>query len=273
MRTRVQRMVLAAMIAIPLLSVFGCASQGQKAEQRILEALETKYGEEFALDAIGGGYGTMNSGTLKAVVHPKRDSSMRFDVEITKDLERVYDNYLNVTLMKRTEGPIQELANQVWEDAKVQVANNDTGLIYPDEADLAMTYAEFVKLYPNNWQLVDVILDAERYIEDDGSMNEAQEIDRYSAFAALLADHGYVRSSVSVMYVSSSSYARMAEAERSDRSIVRLFEKEEEDAGTVHFLTRVGYRVDLDGEILEDRSEIASYFGLWADRREAGKER
>lgn len=55
----------------------------------------------------------MNSNTLKAIVYPKQDESIRVAVEITKDLNKVYDKYLNGAVAKAVEKPIEQLAKTI----------------------------------------------------------------------------------------------------------------------------------------------------------------
>lgn len=111
--TRRQTWIGFVLLIIALLNLFGCENKEQKAAKKIVEALEQKYGEEFVLDSIGGGYGTMNSNTFKAMVHPKKYKTIRIAVEITKDLEKVYDDGQPIILRSMTETSKSFLTEQV----------------------------------------------------------------------------------------------------------------------------------------------------------------
>lgn len=259
------RMVLIVMM-ITLLSLFGCENKEQKAAKKIVEALEQKYGEEFVLDSIGGGYGTMNSNTFKAMVHPKKDKTLRFSVEITKDLNQVYDKYLNQVVARNAQQPIEEMAQTIWPDARVIVAN-DTVLTFPEHTDLNMSYVEFLGLYSMNTQLIDVYLNSERYVDNEGNMNQDIEFENYMTFAQLLSEHKYVKSLVSIIYLSPDAYSRFDEAKNSDVIVSYFYRDEEKKEGKLNNVTRVLYEINSDGKIVQDPDKIKNYFDVWKDRR------
>lgn len=259
------RMVLIVMM-ITLLSLFGCENKEQKAAKKIVEALEQKYGEEFVLDSIGGGYGTMNSNTFKAMVHPKKDKTIRIAVEITKDLEKVYDDYLNEAVARNAQKPIEEMAQTIWSDARVIVAN-DTVLTYPEHTDLNMSYEEFLKLYPMNKQIVLVYLNSERYVDDQGQIDQDNEIEKYLAFAKLLAENKYVKSSIGIDYLVPEAYGLFDEAKQSDVTVPYYYENKEEKEGKFIFVTRVFYRLLEEGQVQQSKEDFYRYFDLWKDDR------
>ena len=49
-----------------------CRANDKTAEQEILGALNQKYGEEFVVVAIGGGYGTITTNILKVECYPNK---------------------------------------------------------------------------------------------------------------------------------------------------------------------------------------------------------
>lgn len=260
-----KRMVL--IILISLLSLFGCQSRDQKAEKKILEALQEKYGEEFVLDGIGGGYGTMNSNTLKGVVYLKRDPSIRVSVEITKDFQNVYDDYLNEVVARASLQPIEDMAKSIWPDARVTITN-DTGMTYPEHTDVSMSYEEFLKLYPMNLQLISVFLNVESYIDQEGNMDQEAEVAKYLAFGELLKENKYLRSSVSIIYLNPEAYSRFDKALESSLSVTRFFHKEEQEQSKLNFVTRVGFTLLEDGLVHETTDEIHQYFDIWKEKRD-----
>ncbi len=182
----------------------GCGSEPRdvKAAKKILSFLHEKYGEEFVLDGIGGGWGTMNNNTLKAIVYPKKDETMRVKVEITEDLKEVYDKYLNKAVAQNNEPLIQEMARSIWPDSKITVAN-DTGLVYPEHSDTAMSYEQFLELYPTNVLVITVYLNSENYIDGKGNMDQKSEFEKYMTYAKMLQEERYVSSKVSIGYLTS----------------------------------------------------------------------
>lgn len=255
------------MILLSMFGFLGCQSKDQKAEQRILEALQEKYGEEFVLDSIGGGYGTMNNNTWKAKVYPKKDKTMWFTVEVTKDLKNVYDKYLNEVIARNAQQTIEELAKGIWSDAKVDITN-DTKMTYPEHSDTNMSYEEFLKNYPMNTQLVSVYLNADGYMDQEGNMDQDAEYEKYLAFADLLIENKYVSSLVGINYVSPDAYIRLEESKESDVSVNILYMNEEKKEDKLNFVTLVGYEILKDGHVKEDREEVYRYFDIWKEKRE-----
>ncbi|WP_195571377.1 hypothetical protein [Paenibacillus sp. 1001270B_150601_E10] len=169
---------------LPLIALFGCESQSNKyvaAAKRIEEALQQKYGEGFVVEKIGGGFGTVNSNTIKSMASPKSDPTIKFQVEITKDLEKVYDKYLNEIVAQSNIKPIEEMARKFWSDAKITITN-DTVWTYPTHVDKDITYEEFLKLYPSNSQLISIFVNGVNYFNEIDEMDEDTEIKKYNKF-------------------------------------------------------------------------------------------
>ncbi|NGM82830.1 hypothetical protein G5B47_10435 [Paenibacillus sp. 7124] len=267
MNKTIKRVVFIPMAFLTLLSLFGCGeSRDEKASKRILESLQQKYGEEFVLDGIGGSWGTMNNNTLKAIVRPKDDVTLKVPVEITKDFSKMYDKYLNQRVARNEEPKIEELVRTYWPDAKVVIAN-DTRQTYPEENDTSMSYTEFQKRYPMNTQLVSIYLNGDDYIDARGNMDQKGEVDKYMEFAKVLAEHQYVSSMVTWTFLTKDAYDRLDEAKASDDSVDKYFTDEEEESGKVNIITMIGYSLDAEGQVEESRDEIESYFDTWKEKR------
>lgn len=262
-----KRTVLILMMILSMLGLFGCGgSRDEKAEKRILEALQEKYGEEFVLDSIGGAWGSMNSNTLKAIVRPKSDETMQVRVEITKDLKKVYDKYLNKTVAKAAQQPIQEFAQRYWSDSKV-VIDNDTRLVYPEHTDTKMSYSEFLKLYPMNIQVISIYINSEGYIDSKGNMNQEVEIQKYMSFAKNLTSNSYVSSLIGISYLSPEAYKRFDEVKSSENNIDLFYNEDTKKTGIQNIVTMVGYKLGSDGQIVETEGEIQKFFDEWKNDR------
>lgn len=260
------RKVWTLMLILSMFSFMGCASKDEKAETKILSSLQEKYGEEFVLDGIGGSWGTMNNNTLKAIVRPKRDATLKVPVEITKDLKKVYDKYLNQAVAKNAEQPIQELAKRIWPDSKLIIAN-DTGLTYPEHSDTGMSYKEFLDHYPMNTQLVKVYLNADDYMDAKGNMNSQAESEHYLSFANQLADNQYINSLISIIYLTPEAYEKFEEAKKSKDTVDNFYSDEEKKSGVLSVVTRVGYTLGMDGEVEESPEKILGFIETWKDKR------
>ncbi|WP_232243182.1 hypothetical protein [Paenibacillus sp. GSMTC-2017] len=259
------------MMMLPLLTIIGCESEPKenkydKASAKILEVLEKKYGEEFEIDKIGGAFGTVNSNTIKATVRPKRDVRIFFEVEITKDLKDVYDKYLNEMVARSNEQPIEELAKQIWPDARVALTN-DTVWTYPTHSDTSMAYEEFVKLYPTNWQLTHVYLNVSNYMDKTGVINEDVEMKKFKAFARLLVESKNIRSSLSIVYLSEEAYKRFDEIKSTTFDIGDVYWGEDEEQNKNNYITIVGYKILETGAIKQSDEEIREFFETWKEKR------
>lgn len=268
MRGSYTRKTFSLMLIVLMFSVMGCGSEPRdvKAAKKILSFLHEKYGEEFVLDGIGGGWGTMNNNTLKAIVYPKKDETMRVKVEITKDLKEVYDKYLNKAVAQNNEPLIQEMARSIWPDSKITVAN-DTGLVYPEHSDTAMPYEQFLELYPTNVLVITVYLNSENYIDGKGNMDQKSEFEKYMTYAKMLQEERYVSSKVSIGYLTSEAYARLEELKKTEDSVSYFYSDETRETGFINIATMVGYSLGSDGQIKESREEIEEFFDIWKEKR------
>lgn len=262
------RKVLTLMLLVSMFSFMGCGSESkdEKAAKKILSSLHEKYGEEFVLDGIGGGWGTMNNNTLKAMVYPKKDETIRFPVEITKDLKKVYDKYLNQVVARNEEPHIQEMAKSIWPDSKLIIAN-DTGLTYPEHSDTRMSYKEFLDIYPMNTQLVKIYLNADHYMDTKGNMNSEVEFEHYHIFANQLAGNQYFNSLISIIYLTPEAYEQFEQAKASRDTVDNYYSDEERETGVLSVVTRVGYSLGIDGEVIESKEKILGFFETWKEKR------
>ncbi|MCJ8014815.1 hypothetical protein MUG84_24330 [Paenibacillus sp. KQZ6P-2] len=162
--------------------------------------------------------------------------------------------------------PITEMANSIWGESRVEVSN-DTGMTYPEHSDTNMSYEQFLKLYPMNWQLVQVYLNCERFINSNGDMDEQAEIDKYKAFAQKLADHKYMRSSISIWYITPGAYDRFDEAKNSDMTVINYFKDEENEQGKLNLVTANGIDIDEQGQIVTTNEELHKGFDIWKEER------
>lgn len=257
------------MILLPLIALFGCEPQENKYEDaanRIEEALQQKYGEEFVVEKIGGGFGTVNTNTIKSMASPKSDPSIKFQVEITKDLEKVYDKYLNEIVAQSNVKPIEKMARKFWSDAKVTITN-DTVWTYPTHVDRNMTYEEFLKLYPSNWQLITVMLDGSKYLNDENRINVEEELSNYLEFSDLLIRGKFLKSYVSIDYLTHDAYQRIDNIYHSNQDASSVLSKETDEGERSNFLARNGYEITASGEIKESNDELIETFDYWDEQR------
>lgn len=257
------------MILLPLITLFGCEPQENKYEDaanRIEEALQQKYGEEFVVEKIGGGFGTVNTNTIKSMASPKSDPSINFQVEITKDLEKVYDKYLNELVAQTNVKPIEEMARKFWSDAKVTITN-DTVWTYPTHVDRDMTYEEFLKLYPSNTQLISVFVNSENYMNEMNEMDEDSELLRYQQFAKVLVESGNLKTRFNVKYLSLDAYSRYDELRRRSAEMTYEYKKEEDERSLMNFVVINGTYISENGKLEDSEVDFKETFEYWKRKR------
>jgi hypothetical protein len=117
-----------------VLSMAACSEQDKKAAEVIERHLKDKYGEEFVVEAVGGGYGNLNTNTLKAIVYPKDADFKKFDVEITKDFMTIWDSYMEIVMADKLDKETKELSSKYFEvDYTVKSYFSTMGMFFPDQ--------------------------------------------------------------------------------------------------------------------------------------------
>ncbi|MCA1030225.1 hypothetical protein LCL95_04130 [Bacillus timonensis] len=109
------KVVLISMSVFSGLLMAACADKDKVTVEKIENFLQEKYGEEFVVDRIGGGYGTLTTNTVKAIVYPKESPYKKFNVEITKDTETIWDSYLNIIKGEEVDHTLNPVARKIFE--------------------------------------------------------------------------------------------------------------------------------------------------------------
>lgn len=226
------------MVLVGAVSQTGCKSYTEILEEKILQALEEKYDEPFVVDSIGGNWagGFPNSSTVQALCHPEADSSLRFVVEIQKETYEVYDRYLNKLVGRNEEPYIQKLVSEVWENSTV-IITNDTIMTYPTENDKNMRNSEFLKLYPQNTQIIDV------FISGEESVDIETEIHKIESLVERIVQQGYLSSHISIVYIEPETYNQISQIRKREHSLYGYFHEEEK----VYCI--MGCKIERDGSI------------------------
>lgn len=226
--------------------------QMPKEGEMILAALEEKYGETFEMTGIGGRWGSMNSNTVKARCNPTKDKSMMFNVEMNRHTHIVYDKYLNVVVGRNEQETIQKIVDEIWDECRVDIYN-DTGIEYPEENNLDMRYEEFLRLYPGNWQLIDI------FINSPETINEQEEVKRYKKFFERLKEEKYFKSTVTILYLKEEGYKRYDELINQEYSVESYYSDKEPH----NLYCLCGFRVRKEEEAIFNESDLAINFDAW----------
>jgi hypothetical protein len=183
-----------------------CSDQGKAAVEKIEQSLKEKYGEEFKVEKIGDGYGTVTTNTLKALVSSKVDPNKNFDVEITKDLNKVWDKYMNVVMSEKMDPSATKMAESVFgQEVWVKSNLSSRGHSFPD-ANLNDPKME-VKEYLGSQSDVSVLLDI--FIKSDGKVDVEKEAVKLELLADELIAFGTKNANISVYYIDESQFSKI----------------------------------------------------------------
>lgn len=114
-----------AMIATTL---GGCGMSQDAAAEKVKAHLEEKYGEEFVIEASGGGFGTADNTTWKVIFHPAAEPGLRGYATVGKDDGEVQDYYTGARVAREVVEAVQSdvagiLAGRVLMESGVSFEN------------------------------------------------------------------------------------------------------------------------------------------------------
>ncbi len=227
---KMQKVVLIFMGIFSMILASACGDQDKEAVEKIEQSLKEKYGEEFTVEKIGGGYGTVTTNTLKAIVSPKSAPEKKFDVEITKDLDKVWDKYMNVVMAEKMDEVANGMAKSVFgKEVWVKSHFTSRGLLFPDNKlnDKNLNVEEYIKLNPDMDVMLDIFVKADTEVDIN---KQAQMIDK---MADELLKEGVKYGGVSAYYVKPETFNNIqieysnAEAGNELGSVIEYFSSEE----------------------------------------------
>lgn len=159
--------------------------------QSVAEHLKQKYGEEFTVEASGGGFGTADNTSWKVVFHPSSDPSLRSHATVAKGGGEIRDYYTGDRvardLAKSLEGQATSLLG-----GRAFIAS---GMRYPAGSGGAiveigtrgMSIAEFFKENPTASVMLGILAE-----ESAGSEAEIAGLRQVAEIAAASAPQGRV---------------------------------------------------------------------------------
>lgn len=188
------KVVLIVMSIISTVSLVACGNKDKAAEKVILKQLKSKYNEEFVVDSIGGGYGTLTTNTLKAECYPKGYQNKKFKVEITKDLKTVWDSYMNVVMAEKLDKVMEEIAKKNFGQVTVKTMF-DTRMAFPEASDKGMSLKEYYKATP----VLDALIFI--FIKCDSDINTTKEAEKIKSLSADMINEGINNSIINIFYM------------------------------------------------------------------------
>jgi len=138
-----------------------CQPQMQQASELIAAKLNEKYGQEFVVQDMGGGYGSLDNTTWKATVYPKDDPSLTFTATVKKDLSVVQDYYLGATVARELEKSLENDIQQMTGSASIvrihltDTAGTDIGEVGEPGVNPAEYFSTNPRFVPAVWVVID----------------------------------------------------------------------------------------------------------------------
>jgi len=241
--------VLAIMSITSLLALTACGSKDQAAAKKITSYLNSKYNETFVVDAIGGGYGTLTTNTLKAEVYPEGQPERKFKVEITKDLSKVWDSYMNVLMTEKLDVKATELAREIFQKpvwVKSQVGN--FGLSFPDTSlhDKNMSLSDYLQS-----QRADLTI--EIYIDSGSDIDTSLETRYVKQFADQCMTAGMKDGYIDIFYLHTLAFQNIQQVYVKQENPIKYYQQDENSYNDTW--TQIA-----DGKLQQSADEITSNF-------------
>lgn len=197
-----------------------CSANDKTAEQEILNALSQKYGEEFAVVAIGGGYGTITTNTLKFECYPKNNPNRKFDAEITKDMKTVWDGYMNEIMGDKLNKEVKDLATTILGEVTVK-SHLMMPMAFPEVKDKGMSLKNYYKTYPGMGTVIDVFVNSEKDIDTK------VETEKISKIGDNFINAGYKRAGITIFCLKETSFYNLESAYYKEDDIFDYFSNKE----------------------------------------------
>lgn len=141
----------------------GCNNQ-QKYINAALNQLEEKYGEEFELRELGGGFGATRD-TFKLICNPKNDKNKTFDVEVGKDLTLYGDSYIGRLMDEKLEKILYEPTSELF-GKDIIIKSSISGHLTKFNS-LDMDVLEYLKENSNINLLLTIFIESDKEVDED----------------------------------------------------------------------------------------------------------
>lgn len=248
-----KRAVFAVMAIFPLLSLAACNSSKEEAVARIESYLEQKYGEDFEVTGIGGGYGTRTTNTLKANVQPKDKPDLKFKAEITKDHKEIWDSYMNAVMAHKLDDAASKLAKPIFSsELNVKTQMSSPGLAFPDRKlnDKKMGVAQYLEQYPKNTVNIDIFVRASANVDPDA---EEAKVDQ---LADKIITEGIKKTNIHVFYLKPEAFAELNEKYNEFNNLLEMYKYYSDQENSV-----LNARMEIkDGKKQQSIGEIINHF-------------
>ncbi|MFB6367021.1 hypothetical protein ACFCP7_23835 [Paenibacillus elgii] len=205
------RLVLQIVMLLSLVTLMGCGREYKDAGEKMTLYLNEKYGEEFVIENVGGGYGTgiFSTDTIKAEAYPKHSPRHRFRVEITKDFSKVWDNYMNMIMADKFDEKMMKVSQEVFEQKDIWVKTHldSGGLSFParDLNNKNISIEDYFKSEAINGLAVDL------FIKSEPNVNKGRQAEKVDKLVdKILALEEFQHGFISVFYLKPSPFEHVS---------------------------------------------------------------
>lgn len=142
------KLLLFLILIVFLIGCIGCRSNKIYINET-LKSLNSKYGLLFAVESIGGKYGTYDDTTVKMWCYATDGEfkGIKFMAEIGKEDLLVKDSYMNLIAAKS----LSEMLKNKFPEKSIVVSNIETPGKYTDYKNMEGFYDLFLKNFDNYW--------------------------------------------------------------------------------------------------------------------------
>ena len=183
-------------LGILLLFSFSACSNRSSLAEEIEKQLFDKYGKEFTVDSIGGR--SAGNSTTTAYVYANDDSTMRFVVRISDDMEIQYDEYSYRLVSRQAE----LLINSIFSKYGMESACYASFTPYNEFFDMNITIDKYIKNYNVRDLFISIV------VRDSESVT-GENIEK--AYKEIHQQLNYLKIANSLFILSSDDYDRVSD--------------------------------------------------------------
>lgn len=190
--------LITAMIGGGCTNMLNESNNNPRYAQVALDELKERYGEEFEVKDLGGGWGATRD-TYKLICNPINNKNKYFNVEVSRDLNEVEDSYICKLMQDKLDPILYNLATPIFgEDIKIK---SNIDFMFSKYISLDMDVKDYLKLNDNDGFSVDI------FKRTDSKINKKEEANKISMFMDELLQNDLINdSSVAVFYVKKDCY-------------------------------------------------------------------
>jgi hypothetical protein len=164
----------AILMFIAMVSLFGCRSLNEDTAEKVVKALEDKYGVKFKATAIGERFGTKTNDTVTTYISPEDNEDIVFEAKMNKDGELIFDNYIARKVAREVEHAISNRLeeNAIDAEAKTVAYGADSS----KHTDPSITLQQYIETYSPEMFISYIVVKEDTAVNAKGLVNAYEKI-------------------------------------------------------------------------------------------------